>query len=88
MIIDPNDPTATVNGLPLREMQCLMGLARGLSTIEIGKELYLSPHSIKTYLSRLYRRIGARSQAHAVAIAYERGLLPVRVTDVELDPAA
>jgi DNA-binding CsgD family transcriptional regulator len=65
-----------------------MGLARGLSAPEIGKELYISRDTVKNYLTRLYRRLGARSQAHAVSIAYERGILPVRDTPAGLGEVA
>lgn len=58
-----------------RELQVLRGMARGKSNGDIARETYLSEDTIKTHASRLFKKIGARDRAHAVAIGYERGIL-------------
>lgn len=59
-----------------RELQCLTGMSKGLSDVEIGRQLWLSVDTVKTYNRRLFRRIGARNRTHAVHRGWELGLLP------------
>jgi LuxR family maltose regulon positive regulatory protein len=53
----------------------LRGLAAGLSRREIGQQLYISLNTVKTHTRELYRKLGASSQADAVARAAALGLL-------------
>jgi LuxR family maltose regulon positive regulatory protein len=57
------------------ELAVLQGLAAGLSRREIGAELYISLNTVKTHTRELYRKLGATSQAEAVAHAEALGLL-------------
>ena len=57
-------------------MEVIQLLPSGLTTREIGEELYLSRNTIKTYLRRVYRKLNASSRQEAVLIASDRGLLP------------
>jgi LuxR family maltose regulon positive regulatory protein len=57
------------------ERAVLQGLAAGLSRREIGQQLYISLNTVKTHIRELYRKLGARSQAEAVARAEALGLL-------------
>ncbi len=43
-------------------------LGTPLTTKEIGEELFLSRNTIKTYLRRIYRKLGASSREEAVLI--------------------
>lgn len=52
-----------------RERQILRWLATGAGNDEIGRQLYLAPETIKTYLAAMFRRYGAANRAHLVAIA-------------------
>ena len=52
-----------------KERLVLAELARGNSTEEIGVELGVSPHTVRTHVKNLMRKLGARTRAHAVAIA-------------------
>ena len=47
----------------------------GLDNTEIARELSLAPSTVKTYVSRLLRRIGCRSRAQLAARAHEWGLV-------------
>lgn len=62
-------------GLTAREMQVLTLISHGQSNPEIGKHLFLSEDTVKTHCRRIFRKLGVRDRAHAVAIGYERGLL-------------
>jgi DNA-binding NarL/FixJ family response regulator len=50
-------------------------IARGRTNTEIAKDLDLTPATVKTYVSRLFTKIGARDRTHAVVLAYESGLV-------------
>jgi DNA-binding NarL/FixJ family response regulator len=72
--------TATVEGirrlaLTERELQVLRGMADGKSNAEIGRELFVSEDTVKTHARRLFRKLGARDRAHAVAAAFRAGLV-------------
>ena len=57
------------------ELAVLRGLVAGLSRREIGAQLYISLNTVKSHTRELYRKLGATSQAEAVARAEELGLL-------------
>lgn len=58
-----------------REMQVLIGMADGKSNAEIGRELFVSEDTVKTHARRLFRKLGARDRAHAVAAGFRAGLV-------------
>lgn len=58
-----------------RELEILHGMAAGKTNAEIGRQLHITEDTVKTHLRRLFRKIGARNRHHAVALAYERGLI-------------
>ncbi|GAB3963479.1 helix-turn-helix transcriptional regulator [Plantactinospora veratri] len=58
-----------------REMQVLVGMADGKSNAEIGRELFVSEDTVKTHARRLFRKLGARDRAHAVAAGFRAGLV-------------
>ncbi|MFD0555633.1 regulatory LuxR family protein [Stackebrandtia endophytica] len=58
-----------------REQQVLTHISQGLSNIEIAAELFVSEDTVKTHARKLYRKLGARDRAHAVAIGFRRGVL-------------
>ncbi|MFD7023986.1 response regulator [Promicromonospora sukumoe] len=58
-----------------REREVLQQLGRGLTNDEIAAELYLSPATARTYVSRLLAKLGARDRAALVILAYETGLV-------------
>jgi len=64
--------------LSSREIEVLVGMANGYTNSEIGRALYLSEDTVKTHARKLFKKLGSRDRAHAVRLAYEGGLLPVR----------
>ena len=64
-----------VEDLSPGELAVLRGLAAGLSRREIGAQLYISLNTVKGRTRELYRKLGATSQAEAVARAEALGLL-------------
>ena len=67
--------TAPAASLSMREMQVLTGMSQGKSNAQIGRELYLSEDTIKTHARRLFRKLGAKDRAEAVATGFRRGMM-------------
>jgi DNA-binding NarL/FixJ family response regulator len=58
-----------------REVEVLNLLARGLDPTEIANELVISPKTVASHLQSVMAKLGVHSRAHAVARAYEDGLI-------------
>lgn len=58
--------------LTSREVEVLDLIAQGLSTDQIGAELYLSRNSVKTHTRKLYRKLGVTSRTEAAIWALNR----------------
>ena len=74
----PQSNRAGADGAPSltdRELQVLQGMSRGRSNGEIGEELFLSEDTIKTHARRLFKKLGARDRAHAVAVGFRYGFV-------------
>ncbi|NLF05499.1 MAG: response regulator transcription factor [Actinomycetales bacterium] len=61
--------------LTKREHEVLVGMSNGRSNSQIGQDLFLSEDTIKTHAQRLFRKLGARDRAQAVAIGIRSGLI-------------
>lgn len=73
---DGNPRAQAALGISARELMVLRELAEGRSNKEIARRLSISPETVKTHLSRLYERLGARRRGDAVSRARELGLVP------------
>jgi LuxR family maltose regulon positive regulatory protein len=63
------------SSLTAAELRVLPLLATHLSFPEIGAELFLSPHTVKSQAMSIYRKLGASSRSQAVARSRELSLL-------------
>ncbi|MEL6892729.1 MAG: response regulator transcription factor [Actinomycetota bacterium] len=68
---------ATLQHLTTREREVLALVGRGLSNEEIASELFLSPLTAKTHVSRAMTKLHARDRAQLVVIALRTGLTPI-----------
>jgi len=57
------------------ELRLLPVLTTHLSFPEIAAELFLSPHTIRSQMKSIYRKLGVDSRNQAVTRAREAGLL-------------
>ncbi len=69
----PSVPGAS--SLTSAELRILPMLTTHLSFPEIGADLFLSPHTVKSQAMSIYRKLGASSRSQAVARSRELGLL-------------
>ncbi len=64
-----------LDGLSPRELEVLSLIGRGKSNKEIQEDLVISQATVKTHVSSLLHKSGARDRAGLVVIAYESGLM-------------
>ncbi len=67
--------TSRLDALTEREREVMALVAGGLSNEEIARQLFVSPATAKTHVSRAMTKLGARDRAQLVVIAYETGLV-------------
>lgn len=61
--------------LSAREREVLALVAKGTSNREIAAELFISEATVKTHLTHVFGKLGAKDRAAAVAVAFHRGIL-------------
>jgi DNA-binding NarL/FixJ family response regulator len=57
------------DGLTQREAEILALIARGLTNPEIAARLFLSNHTVKTHISRIFAKTGSRDRVAAIGYA-------------------
>jgi len=60
-----------------RELEVLRLLVDGASNKGIAQRLSLSENTVKAHLSHIFNKLGVQSRAEAVAVALQRGLVPL-----------
>jgi DNA-binding NarL/FixJ family response regulator len=88
--LDPGELVTRLHGLvfraqgmperrPLtpREHEILTLLARGLTQCEIAERLAISSKTVATHIERILGKLGVRSRAQAVALAYRETLVSI-----------
>ena len=75
----PPDRPPKAAGLPddltSREIELLALIAGGSTNAEIAEDLVISPLTVKSHVSRILTKMGARDRTQLVVMAYESGLV-------------
>jgi DNA-binding NarL/FixJ family response regulator len=71
---EPAAAAAPPGGLTQREAEILGLIARGLTNPEIAARLFLSNHTIKTHIGRIFAKTGSRDRAAAIGYAHRHGI--------------
>jgi len=66
----PAPGTPPPDGLTQREAEILGMIARGMTNPEIAAQLFLSNHTVKTHISRIFAKTGSRDRAAAIGYAH------------------
>ncbi len=69
-------PQPLAEDLSERELEVLALLASGRTNSEIAKDLFVAAGTVKSHANNVYRKLGARNRAEALARARELNLLP------------
>ena len=67
-------PPAPPDGLTQREVEILSLIAQGLTNGEIADRLFLSNHTIKTHINRIFAKTGSRDRVAAIAYAQRHNI--------------
>jgi DNA-binding NarL/FixJ family response regulator len=62
-------PAEPPDGLTHREVEILGLIAAGLTNPEIAQRLFLSNHTVKTHINRIFAKTGSRDRVAAIAYA-------------------
>lgn len=71
----PRQDDAAAVELTDREATVLRLVAKGATNHEIGETLFISEATVKTHVSHLFAKLGARDRPAAIVYAYEHGLV-------------
>ena len=59
--------------LSAREREILNLLARGLTNLDIGRELFISEKTVRNHVTSIFEKLGVHSRAHAIVLAKDKG---------------
>ncbi|MFF8840310.1 response regulator [Streptomyces sp. NPDC015130] len=71
----PTDTAGQLTALTARELEVTRLIATGLSNEQIASQLFISPLTAKTHITRAIAKLGVRDRAQLVILAYETGLV-------------
>jgi DNA-binding NarL/FixJ family response regulator len=78
-LADTPTPSPTGVAVPAsltgREIEILRLIAAGLTNAEIAEQLFISPLTCKSHVSRILTKLDARDRTQLVVMAYESGLV-------------
>jgi two-component system NarL family response regulator len=65
----------SVSTLSAREVEVLQMIAYGSTNREVAEALHISPQTVKTYLERIFTKLGVSDRTRAVAVALKHGIM-------------
>ena len=73
-VMIPGDRQVYPAGLTRREVEVLRLVAQGLTNSNVAADLVISPRTVNTHLSSIYRKLNTSSREVAIRFALEHGL--------------
>ena len=70
----PADAPPGPDGLTPREVEILSLIARGLTNPEIAAQLFVSSHTVKTHINRIFAKTESRDRAAAIGYAQRHNI--------------
>jgi len=67
--------TKSAPELSKREREILRMLSHGMTNEEIGREIQISPETVRTHVRRALTKLGSKTRTEAVSTALRRGLI-------------
>jgi len=65
-------------GLTAREVEVLQTFANGATTTQAGRQLYVSPKTVKNHLAHIYAKLGVTTRTQAIAKGLKGGIVFIR----------
>jgi two-component system, NarL family, response regulator NreC len=81
-------PKRPVNILSDRELQVLSLVARGYTSAQIAKEIFVGVKTVETYRSRFAEKLGLHSRRDVIRFAVQIGILTPEALESEPGPSA
>lgn len=72
-----------INDLSKREIEILQLLAKGYPDQEIAQQLWLTPSTVRTHISRILLKLGLKNRVQATLYGLRSGLTNLDVTHIE-----
>ena len=79
-MVAPDRPNSPLSRLSPRERQVLALLSRGWDNARIGRDLFISQHTVRTHIQNILEKLGMHSKLEAAAFAMQRS------TELKLTP--
>lgn len=70
----PDKAPEPPDGMTQREVEILALIAQGLTNSEIAERLFLSNHTVKTHINRIFAKTGSRDRIAAIGYAQRRNI--------------
>lgn len=73
--VEPTSNLSLLSTLTEREIEIIKAIAEGLSSIEIGEKLFISPRTVETHRTNIIKKIEVKNVAGMVRFAFQNDLI-------------
>jgi DNA-binding NarL/FixJ family response regulator len=88
LTVPPEQVVADPGPLTPRETEVLSLVGQGSTMEDISEELGISPSTVASHKERIFDKLDANNQAHAVARAIDLGIMPTGAIDLTQEDAS
>jgi len=74
MVARDRTPDSPLSRLPARERQVLALLPKGWDNVRIGRDLFISQHTVRTHIQNILEKLGMHSKLEAATFAMRRSV--------------